>query len=179
METLLPWPFSLSTTTVINQQSNALLTRYWLIKPLTKLALTLLCLGMSSLGHGFDEPPNYSVNSIQNGLNVSHFVKRDRLKISLYLVNHETFPIVCDAQYTSGPDKQDAKDKTLKADKAVAFKFRYGRNTNTVKLTYICIDPAAESGEDNNDEQTKGDNKEVEKTNTDNDYSDPIYEQAL
>jgi hypothetical protein len=88
-----------------------------------------------------DAPPPHSLSPNLNGLNISTMVKKDRVKIMLYVVNHESFPVVCDAQYRSGPEKQDVPQITLPSGKADVFKFGYGRNGDKVLLDLICIDP--------------------------------------
>lgn len=88
-----------------------------------------------------DVPPPHSISPALNGLNVSTFVKKDRMRIVLYVFNHESFPVVCDAQYVSGPEEKDSREKTISAGKAEDFKFNYGRRGDEVVLRLICIDP--------------------------------------
>lgn len=104
------------------------------------LAFTCLLASTASLAMP-DAPPSHSFSPTLNGLNIATLVKKDRVKITLYVVNHETFPVLCDAQYSSGPEKQDAPEITLPANKADAFKFVYGRRGDSVSLNLICINP--------------------------------------
>jgi len=96
-----------------------------------------------------EAPPPHSLSPTLNGLNISSMVKKDRVKIMLYVVNHEAFPVVCDAQYSSGPEKQDAADITFPPGKADVFRFNYGRNGDKVLLELICVNPAKNTSTEN------------------------------
>lgn len=88
-------------------------------------------------------PPTYSVSPTFNGMNVTYYVKADTFKISLYVINHETYPIICDANYSSGPDKQNKSEETLDPEKGAVFKFTYGRRSTHVLLRVICVKPGS------------------------------------
>lgn len=92
-----------------------------------------------------DIVPPHSLSPALNGLNIATMVKKDRAKIMLFVINHEKFPVLCDAQYRSGPQKKDTAAIVIAADKADAFKFSYGRSGDDVLLQLICIDPAKQS----------------------------------
>lgn len=112
--------------------------------------LALPCLLVATASFALPEvAPPHSLLPDLNGLNISTMVKKDRVKITLYVVNHEAFPVVCDAQYISGPEKQDVGEITLPAGKADAFKFGYGRHGDDVLLSLICIDPNKKSSTEN------------------------------
>jgi len=101
-----------------------------------------------------EAPPPHSLSPDLNGLNVSTMVKKDRVKIMLYVVNHETIPVLCDAQYSSGPEKQDTPEITLAPGKADVFKFGYGRSGDAIVLNLICIDPNKEHPAENPTDDT-------------------------
>lgn len=88
-------------------------------------------------------PPTYSVSPVFNGLNVTYYVKADTFKIALYVINHETYPVICDANYSSGPDKQNKAEETINPEKGTVFKFTYGRRSNHVLLRVICVKPGS------------------------------------
>jgi len=100
-------------------------------------------LALSSRSHaGFDDPiPSYSIDPSLNGLNIAYFVKQDKVKATLYLVNHEKYAVICDAEYTSGPEKKRAHDQTIPTEKAVSFAFDYGRRASEIHLAIVCIKP--------------------------------------
>lgn len=104
------------------------------------LALPLLLISTAVLAMP-EAPPPHSLSPILNGLNISTMVKKDRAKLTLYVINHEHFPVVCDAQYKSGPEKLDHPQITIPADKADFFKFNYGRHGDNIILQLICVDP--------------------------------------
>ena len=89
--------------------------------------------------------PPHSLVPTLSGLNISTFVKKDRVKIVLYVINHEKYPVLCDAEYISGPDKQNTAEKILQPDKADEFRFTYGRNGDDIQLFLQCIDPGQTS----------------------------------
>ena len=87
-----------------------------------------------------EAPVSHSVSPELNGLNINYLTKTDRIKISLYVVNHEPFPVLCDAQYQSGPDKQEVIEKTIPGQgKADSFKVHYGRRSESIILRLQCI----------------------------------------
>lgn len=102
------------------------------------LSLLLVCAEIFALP---EAPPPHSLSPTLNGLNIATMVKKDRAKISLYVINHEKIPVLCDAQYKSGPEKTDAPQITIPAGKADFFKFSYGRHGDDVLLQLVCIDP--------------------------------------
>lgn len=89
-----------------------------------------------------DAAPPHSLSPILNGLNLNTMVKKDRIKIALYVINFEAFPVVCDAEYRSGPDIQNAGEITVAPNKIGEFRFNYGRSGDNVLLELMCIDPA-------------------------------------
>jgi len=89
--------------------------------------------------------PTHSLSPTLNGLNISTMVKKDRVKIMIYVVNHEPFPVLCDAQYRSGQEKLDVPEITFPAGKADVFRFAYGRRGDHVVLRLICIDPGKDA----------------------------------
>jgi hypothetical protein len=88
-----------------------------------------------------EEPPPHSLSPTLNGLNIATLVKKDRAKLMLYVINHEKFPVLCDAQYKSGPEKSDQPQITIPAGKADFFKFNYGRHGDDILLELVCVDP--------------------------------------
>jgi len=98
--------------------------------------------------------PPHTLSSTLNGLNVATMVKKDRVKITLYVINHEKFPVICDAQYRSGQEKQDVPQITLPANKADTFRFTYGRRGDNVALQLICIDPGKTTLTENPDDES-------------------------
>lgn len=100
------------------------------------LLTTAKCLAMP------EPPPPHSLSPVLNGLNIATYIKKDRVKIMLYVINHEAFPVLCDAQFSSGQDKQEATEINIPADKADVFRFTYGRLGDSILLNLICIDPS-------------------------------------
>lgn len=105
------------------------------------LALFIMLLANTTTLAMPDAPPPHSLSPTLNGLDIATFIKKDRVKIALYVINHETFPVMCDTQYHSGPENQDAAEVTIPGGKADSFRFTYGRRGETVLLELICIDP--------------------------------------
>jgi len=86
-----------------------------------------------------DEPPPFSISPSLNGLNVNYFTHQDRAKLALFVVNHEKSAITCDAEYTSGPEKQNKRDEIILPEKAIEFKFIYGRHGTNVFVSLVCV----------------------------------------
>lgn len=125
------------------------LARHLLSTLSTRLSLTcscgalLLCLAVNSQASILGStPPAHSVSPELNGLNVTYLVKKDLIKIKLYVINHETFEVLCDAQYSSGPERQDAPEKIIPPNgKADKFWFNYGRHSDSIVIRLICVNP--------------------------------------
>lgn len=110
--------------------------------PRLYLSTLLFLLLASGTAHAMpEEPPPHSLSPQLSGLNISTYVKKDPIKIVLYVINHEKFEVLCDAQYRSGPDTQDLPEITIPAGKADAFRFTFGRRSESVLLNLICVDP--------------------------------------
>lgn len=103
----------------------------------------LLMLPLPALAQPGAVPPSYSISPSFNGLNITYFAKQDTFKIVLYVINHEKFPVICDAHYASGSDKQNVREETLEAEKGTAFKFTYGRHGNHIQLKLLCVKPGS------------------------------------
>ena len=86
--------------------------------------------------------PTYSISPTTNGLTINYFAKQDNAKISLYLVNQESFRVTCQARYESGPERKSSGEQILAPTKAVAFYFDYGRHSKDIKLAFVCIKTA-------------------------------------
>jgi len=92
--------------------------------------------------------PAYSIQPSINGLNIAYFAEQDKVKITLYLVNHERFSVLCDARYQGGPDSKDTREQTALPEKAIAFAFSYPSKTKQVVVELICVKPAIETTND-------------------------------
>lgn len=114
-----------------------------MFRPATLLFFLSLVLPAAALAQPGAVPPSYSVSPSFNGLNITYFIKQDTFKISLYVINHEKFPVICDAHYTSGSDKQNIREETLESEKGTAFKFTYGRHGNHIQLKLLCVKPGS------------------------------------
>lgn len=101
-----------------------------------------------------DAMPSYSISPSLNGLNISYFAKQDQVKINLYLVNHERFPVLCDAEYSGGPDKVDTPEQTVATDRAVEFRFPYPKAADNVVIQLICKKPDNTSDADTDTQET-------------------------
>jgi len=106
-----------------------------------------------------DAPPPYKIRPILHGLNIHHFVKQDRAKTKLYLLNKEKFTVLCDAEYHGGPDHRNAREQYVEPGEAVIFKFSYGRAVKDFTLTYMCVNPDTYQKEDKQaeDKENKSD----------------------
>ena len=117
--------------------------------------LSLLLLSISaSYSHRLlafsDVVPGSSVSTKLHHLNVTYHVKKNKLRITLYVINHESFPILCDAQYRSGPDKKNKPEKILKAGEVIPFIFYYDREKTFIHLALICEKPPSETYQEEN-----------------------------
>lgn len=106
-----------------------------------RLLLILISLGTAGtcVAAVMEVLPNYSLMPSLNGLNIAYFTQQDKVKITLYIVNHETFPATCDAEYQGGPDTENTREQIVMPDKAIAFVFTYPKKTDSLYIQFICV----------------------------------------
>jgi hypothetical protein len=83
-------------------------------------------------------PPAYVVPTL-NGLNIAYLMKQDQIKVNIYVINHEKFPVICDTEYESGPDKKRSLEREVMPGKPVAFGYDYAKKTGHIILQLVCI----------------------------------------
>jgi len=113
------------------------------VRFLSLLAL-LACVVAAPASHAKVELiPPYSISPDINNLNISYFARQDKVKITLYVINHEKFPVICDTRYESGPDKQHKLEQHIAPDKAVSFSYDYsnkqGGDPHRILLELQCV----------------------------------------
>jgi hypothetical protein len=91
-----------------------------------------------------DTIPASSISPDLSGLNISYFAKQDKIKITLYVINHEKNAVTCDTQYESGPDIKRGLEQTIQPEKAVAFSYDYSKDPHHVILQLKCILPGSD-----------------------------------
>ena len=106
--------------------------------------VAMLCTVVAAATHA-GPPSSYSVNPQLNGLNVSYYVKKTDLYITLFAFNHEKFPVLCDAQYHSGPDKTGGSEQLISPEQGADFRFRYGRGNDKGQIDVQCVKPATDN----------------------------------
>jgi hypothetical protein len=91
-------------------------------------------------------PPPHTLFPELNGLDIAYVVKKDRMKIQIYVINREKFDVICDAQYINGPDKQDTREIIIPGNgKADKFRFNYGRGGESIHLRLLCVNPLTDT----------------------------------
>jgi hypothetical protein len=107
------------------------------------IACLLIATNTFALGT-VDTIPAYSISPDLSGLNISYFAKQDKIKITLYAINHEKIAVTCDTRYESGPDTKHGLEQTIQPEKAVAFSYDYSKDPHSITLQLKCILPGRE-----------------------------------
>lgn len=108
---------------------------------LALLGMAANCLAMP------DTIPPVSVVPTLNGLNIAYLLKQDPIKVNIYVINHEKFPVICDTEYESGPDKKRSLERQVLPEKAISFGYDYAKKTGSIILQLVCVKPDADSTE--------------------------------
>ena len=138
---------------------------------LHSLALLFCLTACSASSHAdlFQKRPEIGLRPQLNGLNVAYHSKSNVQFVKLFVINHEDFNIICDAQFESGPVKKSTRERVVDPGKATEFRFNYGRHTGSAYIRFICIP-------ENNPQITDETVKEGESTEP---KDPPVQEESL
>jgi hypothetical protein len=105
---------------------------------MTKKLLTIACLTcLSAVCHAGG--PAYRVFPQLNALSVNYHVLSGEISTTLYAVNHESFPIICDAVMNNNKqEKNRGRETHVEPGHTAAFTFKHRRWIESIELYLIC-----------------------------------------
>ncbi len=87
----------------------------------------------------FADGPRYQVFTQLEGMTISYYVESTNIETTLYAINHDRVPVICDAKMiTNRQETSKGKDTPIAPEKTTAFSFRHGKSITDVRLYLMC-----------------------------------------
>lgn len=102
-----------------------------------KRLLPLLSVFLCTLTHA--DGPRYQVFTQLGGMTISYYVESTNIETTLYAINHDRVPVICDAKMiTNRQETSKGQDTPVAPEKTATFSFRHGKSITDVRLYLMC-----------------------------------------